>query len=256
MIEINLSESAEAVRPLFKETVTDGPRLFSALNHHHPAVAITDSVDNPHWCVLRSSWFGCTFIGGEIEPHVLGLVIQQLRKIGEILINLSDPHAVNFPPGTTGIEQRVEFYNRPSDDPSIDYLIASVPSNLKVQPVTRDTFDLCAWQDQLLSLYGTVSNYLDSSIGFLLLDGKQILSEAHAFFWGDTTVEIGVITADDHRGSGYASIVSAYLIRACEERGYSTYWGCNADNPASIAIARKLGYRVEKNYSNAYYPAI
>lgn len=255
MIEINLSESAGVVRPLFSETVTDGPRLFSALNNHHPAIALADSVDNPNWCVLRSSWFGCTFIGGEIKPDIFGLAIQRLRKTGEILLNLADSRATNFPLGATDIERRVEFYDRPSDDPSVDRLIASVPSKLNVHPVTRDTFNYCTWRDQLLSIYRTVSGYLERSIGFLLLDGKHILSEAHAFFWGDTTVEIGVITADGYRGSGYASIVSAHLIGACEDRGYSTYWGCNADNLASIAVARKLGYRIENNYSNAYYPA-
>jgi RimJ/RimL family protein N-acetyltransferase len=255
MIEINLSESAGVVRPLFKETVTDGPRLFSALNNHHPAIALVDSVDNPHWCVLRSSWFGCTFIGGEIKPDILGLAIQQLRKTGNILLNLADPRAASFPLGATDIERRVEFYNRPSDDPSIDRLIASIPSKLNVRPVTHYTFNHCIWRDQLLSLYGTVSDYLERSIGFLLLVGEQIISEAHAFFWGDTLVEIGVITADGHRGLGYASIVSAHIIRACEDRGYLTYWGCNADNLASIAVARKLGYRIENNYSNAYYPA-
>ena len=254
MIEINLSESAGVVRPLFKETVMDSPRLFSALKNHHSAIALADSVTNPHWCVLRSSWYGCTFIGGEIDPDVLGLAIQQLCKAGGILLNLADPHAANFPLGATDIEQRIAFYDRPLDDPSVDRLIASVPPKLNVHRVGQETFNCCAWRDQLLSIYGTVSDYLERSIGFLLVDGKHILSEAHAFFWGDTRVEIGVITADDYRGLGYASIVSAHLVRACEERGYSTYWGCNADNLASIAVAHKLGYRIEKHYSNACYP--
>lgn len=256
MIEINLSESAGVVRPLFKETVPDGPRLYSALNNRHPAIALADSVDHPRWCVLRSSWFGCTFIGGEIEPDVLDLAITKLRETGDILLNLAGPHAASLPLGVMDMERRVEFYDRPSDDISIDRLIASAPARLKVSPVTRDSFNHCAWRDQLLWLYKTDSAYLEQSIGFVLLDGEQILSEAHAFFWGDTIVEIGVITADGHCGLGYASVVSARLIRACEERGYSTYWGCSADNPASIAVARKLGYRVEKNYANAYYPAV
>ncbi|KQC14654.1 MAG: hypothetical protein APR63_05335 [Desulfuromonas sp. SDB] len=256
MIEINLSESSEVVRPLFSETVTDGPRLFSALNNQHSAVALADSDVHPHWCVLRSSWFGCTFIGGKIKPDILSLAIQKLRKTGEILINLSDPHAAIFPPGSTDIERRVEFYDRPLEDPSISHLISSVPRKLNVNAVTHDTFNYCKWHDQLLAIYGTTSDYLEQSIGFVLLDGKHIVSEAHSFFWGDTTVEIGVITSEKYIGLGYASIVSAHLIRACEDRGYSTYWSCNQDNPASIAVARKLGYQIEKYYSNAYYPAI
>jgi hypothetical protein len=194
MIEINLSESAGAVRPLFKETVPDGPRLFSALNSYHPAIALADSADNPNWCVLRSGWFGRTFIGGEIKPDALGLAVQQLRKTGQVLLDLGDHRSTNFPFGATKIEPRIEFYDRSPDDASVDRLIASVPATLNVRPVMHETFNHCAWRDQLLAVFGTASGYLERSIGFLLLDGKRILSEAHAFFWGDTVVEIGVIT--------------------------------------------------------------
>ena len=255
MIEINLSQSAAVVRPLFKETVPDGPRLFSALNGFHPATALVDSANNPSWCVLRSSWFGCTFIGGEITPDLLGLAVQQLRTAGWVLLNLGDPRSAGFPPGATEVEPRIEFYGHSPNDRSVDRLIASVPSGLSVRPITLETFNRCAWQDQLRSIFGTASGYLERSLGFLLLDGKRILSEAHAFFWGDTLVEIGVITADSHRGLGYASMVSAYLVRACESRGYATYWGCHVDNLASAAVARKLGYRIENKYSLAWYLA-
>jgi GNAT superfamily N-acetyltransferase len=256
LIEINLSESVAAVRPLFKESIPDGPRLFSALNGFHSATAWVDSVDNPSWCVLRSSWFGNTFVGGEIEPDVLGPAIQQLRKTGRVLLDLGDRRSAVFPPGVTKVEPRIEFYGRSPGDEAVDRLVASVPYGLNVLPVTRETFNRCAWQDQLRSIFGTASGYLERSIGFLLLDGKRILSEAHAFFWGDTVVEIGVITADGRRGLGYASIVSAYLVRACESRGYSTYWGCHVDNLASAAVARKLGYQIENKYSLAWYPAV
>jgi len=255
MIEINLAKSAGAVRPLFRETVPDGPRLFSALNSYHPAIALADSADNPNWCVLRSGWFGRTFIGGEIKPDVLGLAVQQLCETGQVLLDLGDHRATSFPVGATEIEPRIEFYDRSPDDVSVDRLIASVPAKLDVHPVTHETFNHCASREQLHSVFGTASGYLERSIGFLLLDGKRILSEAHAFFWGDTVVEIGVFTEDGHRGLGYASIVSAHLVRACGNRGYTTYWGCHVNNLASASVARKLGYRIENEYSLAYYPA-
>lgn len=255
MMKLDLPESSASVRPLFKETVPDGPRLFSALNGFHPAVASVDAVDHPNWCVLRSSWFGNTFIGGEIEPDLLGLAMRQLRKTGRVLLDLGDPRSPDFPSGATQVEPRIEFYDRSPQDGSVDRLIGSVPAGLSVEPVTRETFDGCAWQGRLRSIFGTASGYLERSIGFVLLDGKRVLSEAHAFFWGDTIVEIGVITAEGERGLGYASMVSAYLVRACESRGYATYWGCHVENLASAAVARKLGYRVENEYSLAWYPA-
>ena len=255
MIELNLAGSAGAVRPLFQEAVPDGPRLFSALNGYHPAIALADAADGPQWCVLRSGWFGRTFLGGQIEPGVLALAVQQLRSTGHVLLDLGDPRSAHYPAGATGIEPRIEFYDRPPDDPSLERWIASVPAHLSLRPVTRETFNACAMQYQCLSVFGTVSGYLERSIGFLILEGTRVLSEAHAIFWGDTLVEIGVHTAEGYRGLGSASIVSAHLIRACEHRGYATYWGCHVDNLASAAVARKLGYRIENRYTLAYYPA-
>lgn len=255
MIEINLAESSRAVRPLLGEIVPDGARLFSALNGSHPATALADAVDSPRWCVLRSGWFGNTFIGGEIEPHILGVAIRELRRSGRVILDLRDPRSIDFPAGVARVEHRLEFYDRSLCDGSVDRLIASVPPGLQVRPVTGETFDRCAWLDHMRSIFGATSGYLERSLGFLLLDETRVLSEAHAFFWGDTLVEIGAITAEGHRGLGYAPMVAAYLVRACESRGFATYWGCDLENLASAAVARKLGYRVESRYSLAWYPA-
>ena len=43
-------------------------------------------------------------------------------------------------------------------------------------------------------------------------------------------------------------VTCAHLIRDCEARGYQTYWNCARQNLASAAVARKLGYRTEKEY--------
>ena len=58
---------------------------------------------------------------------------------------------------------------------------------------------------------GTLERYLEVSVGFCLTKEDQILSEAHAFFWGDDSVEIGATTDEAHRGLGYAPIATSAL---------------------------------------------
>ncbi len=43
-------------------------------------------------------------------------------------------------------------------------------------------------------------------------------------------------------------MTTARLIHEVEALGGQTYWNCAKQNVASAAIARKLGYRVEKEY--------
>ncbi|MFC2095769.1 GNAT family N-acetyltransferase, partial [Candidatus Bipolaricaulota bacterium] len=57
-----------------------------------------------------------------------------------------------------------------------------------------------------------------------------------------------VFTADEHRGKGYATLVSAEVIKRCLGSGLSVFWSCETDNPASAAIARKLGFGEERSY--------
>jgi RimJ/RimL family protein N-acetyltransferase len=74
--------------------------------------------------------------------------------------------------------------------------------------------------------------------------------------FGDTKAEIGAITREAYRGHGYAPITCAYLIEACERRGYQAYWSCDTENTASIRVARKLGFRQERAYQIFEYSSL
>jgi RimJ/RimL family protein N-acetyltransferase len=61
-------------------------------------------------------------------------------------------------------------------------------------------------------------------------------------------IEIGVETHPHHMRKGYATLTCAHLIAEMEQQGYSTYWNCAKGNLPSAALARRLGYRTEKEY--------
>jgi RimJ/RimL family protein N-acetyltransferase len=87
------------------------------------------------------------------------------------------------------------------------------------------------------------------------MQGEAILSEANAGPATRGVIEAGTITDPEQRGRGYATIVSARTVLECERLGYQTYWNCAEDNPASAAIARKLGYRHVEEYRMLVWPA-
>lgn len=84
--------------------------------------------------------------------------------------------------------------------------------------------------------------------GYCLMREDIILCEAFAGPLVDGLIEIGVGTHESHRRRGYATLTCAHLIRACEEKGYRTFWNTNKQNLASKALARKLGYRTEQEF--------
>lgn len=85
-------------------------------------------------------------------------------------------------------------------------------------------------------------------IGFGLVIGEQIVAEATAGPPVLGLYEPGVFTQEAYRKKGYGTLVSARLVQAIETLGGQTYWNCARQNIASASIARKLGYRIEKEY--------
>jgi len=84
--------------------------------------------------------------------------------------------------------------------------------------------------------------------GYCLLRGDEILCSASMGPAALGLREPGVFTPEAHRSNGYATITSARLIQEIERLGHQTYWDCARQNGASAAVARKLGYRIEKEY--------
>ena len=78
--------------------------------------------------------------------------------------------------------------------------------------------------------------------------GDDILSDAGVGQPALGLYEPGVFTQPAQRGKGYGTMVVARLIQEIEAIGGRTYWNCAKQNLASAAIARKLGYRIEKEY--------
>ena len=104
-------------------------------------------------------------------------------------------------------------------------------------------------RDFYCALYGSAEQALEKVYARFLMRGDEIRSEeSYAYFAALGMIEIATSTREPYRGRGYATITCAHLIQACEAHGYQTYWNCAKQNLASAAVARKLGYRTEKEY--------
>ncbi|NLE43265.1 MAG: GNAT family N-acetyltransferase [Chloroflexi bacterium] len=75
-----------------------------------------------------------------------------------------------------------------------------------------------------------------------VVDGRvaaTALSSAHSQRYAD----VGVYTAEAHRGRGYATTAASLVARRLQERGLTPVWGAGSHNIASLRVAGKLGFR-------------
>ena len=76
----------------------------------------------------------------------------------------------------------------------------------------------------------------------VVIDGEPA-STAFTAYRHDGVLEIGIETAEEHRGKGLARIACAKLINYCIEQGLEPVWTCRLENAASTNLAGRLGFR-------------
>ena len=128
--------------------------------------------------------------------------------------------------------------------------------DLRIVPIDASLMERCVWREYIYSIYGDFERFEEAGFGFALCDGDQPLSEAYAGFLGKGVAEIGLVTREEVRRKGFATMTCAYLIAYCLKFGYSIRWSCGADNVASIKTAEKLGFRDQKESKILRYPRL
>lgn len=92
----------------------------------------------------------------------------------------------------------------------------------------------------------SAEDYVKRGLGYCaLLDGEMVAG-ASSYTVYDEGIEVEIGTRADHRRRGLALACGARLILACLDRGLYPAW--DAANTDSVALAEKLGYRLDHPY--------
>jgi RimJ/RimL family protein N-acetyltransferase len=250
MIEIIPKQVTQALRVLFR---TDGPqaqRCFSVLDGADIGGKILcDHPINPVWAVVREPSDHMLFFGGSVDAQIVAAVFDTLRQEGEVLVGLwpDDPRLALLPPNPDYDGRTLQFYDRPIGEGLEQYLFP-LPEGCQIHRLDRDLIMRTQWGPKDVAMRGGLEAWEKRCFGYCLMRGDEVVSEATVGPPAIGLYEPGIITHPAHRGKGYATTAVAYLIQEIESSGGRTLWDCAKQNLASAAVARKLGYRVEKEY--------
>lgn len=250
MIEISANQVTPEVRSLFRQDEPQAPRCFRVLDGViHAGKIITDNLETPTWAVVQEPFDQTLYFGGAIDAGIVATMIARLRLEGDVLVGmwLDDPRLALLPGDNYYDGRTLEFYDRPIGAGLAQYLDAN-PAGCELVRLDKNLVMQTEWGPDDVRAAGGLEIWEKEYIGYGLLKEKQIVAEAAAGPPVSGMYEPGVFTHKAHRKKGYGTIVSARLIHEIENRGGQTYWNCAKQNTASAAIARKLGYRIEKEY--------
>ncbi len=211
---------------------------------------LTDDRDNPSWGLVRESADGSVYLGGDLEATTLNQLVARLRRTGDVLIGAwpGDAWPEGLPPNPDYVGRVLEFVDRPGDDAALEALSRKIPKRCVLRSMDRELIEQSAQRDHTIQGFGSVDRFVENGLGSVLMRGKEVLCEASAGPVVMRLREIGVFTHAPHRGRGYATATCAHLVRKIESAGLQTYWNCAKQNSASATVARKLGYRLEREY--------
>jgi GNAT superfamily N-acetyltransferase len=196
-------------------------------------------------------------VSRQIGQPFLNAAINEARRAGEVWLVWSHELSSQInAPRAACITQRLEFFDCDPRAPTLADLRGRLPDGFEIRPIDRALLERCEWRSDMEFFCGSLDNFLVNGVGLCMMRGEDIIVEAYASSLGEKRAAIGAVTREAYRGRGYAPIACAYLIQVLEQRGYGAYWSCDADNPASIRVAHKLGFRQDKAYQIFEYSAL
>ncbi len=87
-----------------------------------------------------------------------------------------------------------------------------------------------------------VTQFLREGIGFSLRYNGELACTAFASFIEKGQLELGIETAPQYRGKGFAGLTCVALIDYCLAHKLEPIWSCRKENTGSFQLAQKLGF--------------
>jgi GNAT superfamily N-acetyltransferase len=234
------------LRPLFPSGLPVAVRCRAILSGDAAGQVLADPAIEPAYAFVQELADGTVYWGGAVTEPRLAEALATLRRDRAVVVGLwpGDPRRAWLPPQPDYEGEAVDFTDRDRAVP-LDRLLA-VPEGCELRAVDAALFERLPGRDWTVTMFGSADRALALGLGYCLLRDGEIVCEAFAGPQADGVIELGTGTAEAYRGRGYAAVACAYLIRACEARGYRPFWNAAAGNTASLALARKLGFRGER----------
>jgi len=129
-----------------------------------------------------------------------------------------------------------------------------LPDGFSVHLITpefllSDVAGLNAVRDEMCSERISVEDFLSRSFGLCPVYSNEVAGWCMSEYNVGDRCEIGIATAEKHQRKGIATLITWYFLAEAQKRGYTRVgWDCWTRNTASVATARKVGFKLVEEY--------
>ncbi|MDP4145475.1 MAG: GNAT family N-acetyltransferase [Bacillota bacterium] len=136
------------------------------------------------------------------------------------------------------------------DTKKLQSFIERLPSTYNISQIDEGIYNKIMsedWSKDLCSQFPTYNDYKKYGLGFVIMHNDRVVSGASSYTVYNKGIEIEIDTQEEYRRNGLALVCASKLIFECLNRGLYPSW--DAANKESAALAAKLGYHLEKEYT-------
>lgn len=135
------------------------------------------------------------------------------------------------------------------DRGSLQKMVEDLPDSFELRQIDQELYATCLtedWSRDLVANYADAHQFAELGLGYVILQGTQIVAGASSYSSYEGGIEVEVDTRADFRQQGLATVCAARLILACLDRGLYPSW--DAHTETSLHLAEKLGYELDRAY--------
>lgn len=130
-------------------------------------------------------------------------------------------------------------------------LAKKLPAEYSAKCIDEKLYYYCMDNDWCRDFVGNFADYEDyrqHGMGVMILHGDEPVAGTSSYSYYLEGIEIEIVTREDYRRKGLATVAAAKLIMMCLDKGLYPSW--DAANLNSVGLSRKLGYEFDKEYTS------
>lgn len=136
------------------------------------------------------------------------------------------------------------------DRAKLQKAVEELPSEYSLKLIDEEVYHWCktqSWCRDWTAQYPDYEAYRKNGLGAVVLKDGVPVSGASSYSHYRSGIEIEIDTKEEYRRKGLAYVCAARLILECLERNLYPSW--DAQNLLSVALAQKLGYHFDHEYT-------
>lgn len=244
----------ESLTPIYEQESHIFPLILAVIKRKQPGWAFVDDRHSPAAALIVTRFGFVQLIGKPVSDKMWTSFFRDPKPyLPNYLLWYSPPPRIQILPAAPGNAQvrcrertRFSFTGEPVE-------VAGQPAGFEVELLDKEWIAKIAefHLDIESRFWSSADDFLKHGLGVCVLKDGKVASICYSACVVDGLAEVDVMTRDEYRGRGLASLAVGRFILECLRREITPTWDCFTDNTASMKLALKLGFK--KSFSYNFY---